>query len=133
LLEAENQKILELADDLISLGRKIKSLTTGYSKNPNTLLEVRLPDGKVICDSKAVDTFIATLLYIGLDKCAQVNDIRLNGHPVVSQQRNPNGRNLKKVAGYYIEVNTSTATKADLLMKYAKRLNLDIDVAIVEG
>ena len=65
--------------------------------------------GDTIIENTAVMTF-KTLKHMGLERIADIPDIQLQGHPVVSRT-NLNGRELKKVSDFFIEVHCSTNIK----------------------
>lgn len=122
-----------LADRLIDLGKQIRSQYRGHgstAKSPRKRLSVTLPDGATLSESTAVETFIRTLQYMGMQKCAQITDVQIFGHPVVSRRRNERAINAKLVYGYYVETNTSTDTKVSMLEQYANRLGLRLRIEV---
>ena len=132
----DKQMLYDLADKLSSLAKDIKKLTRkpggGGTKAPPKTLSVTLPDGRIICENKAVDTFIETLRYMGLDKCSEIKNVTHLGHPVVStvpnQYINRKPGNIKEIDGYFVETKTNTDRKAKQLRDYAQTLGIDIQV-----
>jgi hypothetical protein len=125
----------DLAEKLSSLANDIKKLMRkpgGGTKAPPKTLSVTLRDGRIICENKAVDTFIETLRYMGLDKCAEIEDVTHLGHPVVSTVRNKyinrKPGNIREIDGYFIETKTNTERKGKQLKDYAQRLGINIQV-----
>lgn len=49
-------------------------------------LRVTFPDGTVICNSRAIDTFVNTIKKIGFEKVANIN-IKRAGHNLVSKEK----------------------------------------------
>jgi hypothetical protein len=134
----ENKQImLEIVEKLHALMKYIKQNISNkrnkhnkVQKAPPKVLCVTLETGEIINENTAVNTFLKTLEYIGLEKIADFSDIQLQGHPVVSRTKNLNGRKLKKVSDFFIEVHCGTNKKADILRRYAKMLGLHIQVAV---
>ena len=134
----EEQMLEDLAEKLDLLSKDIKqrikktggSRKSSGKKGPRKILTVILPDGGRICKSKAIDTFIETLRYLGLKKCASFTDIISQGHPVVSTRCDDDSPTVKEVDGYFIERKTGNDQKARMLKKYAERLGVDIKVEV---
>ena len=133
----EDQLVLsDLAKKLSSLAKEIKGhikrAPSHGIKAPSKTLKVTLPDGRIICEKKAVDTFIETLRHMGLDKCADIEEVRHLGHPVVSTVRNKyinrKPGNIREVDGYFIETKTNTSRKAKQIKDYARALGININV-----
>ena len=99
-------------------------------KAPPKTLCVTLQTGDTIIENTAVMTFLKTLKHMGLERIAEIPDIRLHGHPVVSRIKNSQGYGLKKVEGFFIETHCSTNKKRDILKQYANLLGLHIQVAV---
>jgi hypothetical protein len=136
----DDEKMLQaLADELISISIDIKRRLGKSSvkiKSPPKKLRVTLPNGKIICEDKSVDTFIKTLQFMGLDRCAMINTVTQLGHPVVATKPNEykdkQPGNIKKIDRYFIETKTNTDRKAEQLREYARELDIDIQVESIE-
>lgn len=135
----DEQFLNDIAEQLSSLARDIKRRiggTSGGAKAPAKILRVTLPDGRVICEHKAIDTFIETLRFMGLEKCARITVVRHLRYPVVSTI--PNSYEglrpgyIKEVDGYFIETKTSTDRKAEQLRQYAQELGIKIKVESID-
>lgn len=136
-ISEDEMSLNDLLDKLYALANEIKyrAAKSGcITKSPPLILSVILPNGQTICEKKAVDTFIITLQYMGLEKCAAIKDVIQLGHPVVSKVRNQYINRhpgfIKEVEGYFIETKTSTDRKAEQLREYARKLGINIQVHI---
>jgi hypothetical protein len=133
----DKQIMLEIVKKLEALMKYIKQNISNkrntqnkVQKAPPKTLSVTLQTGETIIENTAVNTFLKTLEYIGLEKIADFSDIQLHGHPVVSRTKNLKGGQLKEVSDFFIEVHCNTNTKADILRRYAQMLGLNIQVAV---
>ena len=129
----------KLSEELSSLAKDIRRRignSGAGTRAPAKRLRVRLPDGRYICEEKAVDTFIEVLTFMGLAKCAQITSVIQLGYPVVATRPNRNEDlqpgNIKEVGGYYIETKTSTDRKAEQLREYAEALRIGIHVEVID-
>lgn len=129
-----------LAKELSSLGKEInrqlrgerRSRTTKGGRGPAKQLRVSFPDGTVICEGKATDTFVNSIQYIGLERVAKLETIRLNSHPIVSVIRNESSRFSRELDGYFVETHISTKDKARYIQRIANALRLDISVDVID-
>jgi len=102
-------------------------------RSPQTL-RVTLPDGEVICEEYAVWTMIKTLQFFGLDKVAELTEVQMFGHPLVSGSRNRNAGELKEVDGFFIETHSNTHTKAKRLERISRLLGIDnVKIELING
>lgn len=130
------RKLTSLAQELSSLAQDINRQLEDKRrrrKDP-TRLEVMFPDGTVICEDKAIDTFVKSLQYIGLKRIAELQSIKQYGHPLVSTQRNesPRARSVRELDGYFIDTRSNTKQKARYLQRIADALRIDIAVDIID-
>jgi hypothetical protein len=98
-------------------------------KAPHTKLKVTFPDGRIINEHIAVNTFIKTIQKFGLDKVKQlginvVSDTAINGDLKKSFKQIIN-------TPFYINDNNSTEVKKELLERISKMLRMEITVEIV--
>jgi superfamily II DNA or RNA helicase len=98
-------------------------------KAPHTKLKVIFPDGRIINEHIAVNTFIKTIQEFGLDKVKQlginvVSDTAINGDLKKSFKQIIN-------TPFYINDNNSTEVKKELLERISKMLRMEIIVEIV--
>lgn len=99
---------------------------------PKTGLKVTLWDGTEIHRHKAKDTFIDTLLAVGIDRVRSVG-VMFCKIPIVSNTRDKKyGKAQYEVdGGWLVLTHSSTAAKKKMLEKIAKALDLDMKIEIV--
>jgi len=110
-IEIEDMQILsDLKERLQELSKKLDQILRQPSVSVKTApkrLRVKFGDGTVIFESTAVETFLRSLQHMGLERCAQCDDIIQLGHPVVAIR--PNDYN-NRVPGCIKELDGSLAT-----------------------
>ena len=136
----------EMIDNANRLKTKLNHIKNDIQKYINTMPQIRpvggrpatpkklrvtLPGNEEICDDRAVSTFLKTLQYIGLEKTASLKHITARKNPVVSTY-DPDVGDIKEINGFYIQVNTSTKEKAKILNRYARELDVNIRVEVIE-
>jgi hypothetical protein len=135
-------EIEEAINKLASLVEYSKSRLNEYKPNVRTTrqsvprgpisgkwtLRVTMPDGEVIQNPKAAETFVQVLAKFGLDRLAENKKFMQKGHPLVSRSRNPKGQSVYEYAGYYIDTHSGTEYKAELLERIANYLGRQIKV-----
>lgn len=99
---------------------------------PKTGLRVIMPDGRVIAHAKAKDTFITTILAIGIERVRPLG-MKFCKIPIISNTRDKKyGRAQHDVGnGWMILTHSSTADKKKMLDKIAKALNIKLRVEII--
>ena len=127
----EKRQLASLAQELSSLANQIKGglRRPEGPKTPHRKLKVTFPDGTVICENKAVDTFVRSLQLIGLERIAELPFIRNSRTPLVSFERTERPQ-YRQVDGYFILTHTSTEQKAKGIERIAAELRIDIVVEI---
>ena len=103
---------------------------TKHVENFTKGLRVTFPDGTVICQNTAIDTMIAVLRKIGLNRIPQVG-ITHNGYNLVGKAKRPTvpGRIWQhKCDGWYIYSNMSNDIKAADLQKISDYYNLSLKI-----
>lgn len=126
------RKLTSLAQELSSLAQDINRQLEDKRRRRPTRLEVMFPDGTVICEDKAIDTFVKSLQYIGLKRIAELQSIKQYGHPLVSTQKSESARQVHDIEGYFISTESSTKQKARYLQRIADALRIDIAVDIID-
>lgn len=129
-------ELRNLSNELLTLARNIDrhlgKLRGG--KAPARKLRVTFPDGAVILEKKAVDTFVNTLRHIGLGRVAKMQSVWSHGgHPIVSRERNESAGMVRDVDGFFIETKSSTEQKARHIKDIARLLSIEISVDSVES
>lgn len=99
---------------------------------PKTGLRVTMPDGRVIVNAKAKDTFIDAILAIGINRVRTLG-LKFCKIPIISNTRDKKyGRAQHDVGnGWMILTHSSTADKKKMLEKIAKALNIKLRVEII--
>lgn len=142
LITASNERevLTSLAKELSSLAKEInrqlrgeRSSTTNKRKRGSAKkLWVSFPDGTVICESKAIDTFVKSVQYMGFSRVAKLQTIRANGHPIVSLIPNESSRGFRELDGYFVETHMSTKNKARYIQRIADALRIDVSVDVTD-
>ena len=136
----EREKLASLAKELSSLAKEINSQlrsersskTIRGGRRPAKQLRVSFPDGTVICESNATDTFVRSIQYIGLERVANLRTIRVNKHPIVSVIRSELSRGFRELDGYFVETHISTKDKARYLQRIVDALRIDVTVDVID-
>jgi len=98
-------------------------------RNPKTILKVTFPDGRVICEPIAAQTFVRVLVEFGLDKVKALGQI-VNRFQLISHKRSDVYHQVRE-GGYYVMTHSSTDQKKRLLEEAARKLNIKVKVEIV--
>ena len=137
----KREKLISLAKELVSFARDInqqlRTVTrrTGKPRNgraPRKKLRVTFPEGTVVFNNRAVDTFVKSIEYMGLDRVSELQSVRQYGHPLVSTRKNAKAGNVRILDGYFIETRSSTEKKASHIRKIARALRLEISVDVTD-
>jgi hypothetical protein len=99
------------------------------TKGSRTNLRIAFPNGRILRDSVAAQTFVRALEEFGIDRVKSL-DLKVNRFPLVSCQKNEKYYQ-HKIGGHYIMTHSSTRQKKHTLEKIAKILNVQILVEIV--
>lgn len=94
---------------------------------------VKFPDGTIICQPKAIDTFEKVLQRIGLQ---QVHDLHLQhaGYNIVSRKERTDGIAMwqHKVDGWYIYCNLNNTAKMRFLQTISEKLHLGLKIYVAK-
>lgn len=133
----EVQEIVAGNGKLFTTARKHK---TGYTRKlehapaPKSGFTVTFPDGKVIAEKKAADSFIKTVGLIGCHRILPLKQV-LNGEPLIAER--PSGKYKsawhQTADGFYVSTHGSTESKAKCLALISKHLNLGLKVELTPG
>jgi hypothetical protein len=107
---------------------KIEHVEVQARRAPRTGLVVKLPNGMVIKESTAAETFARTIKELGTEKVAKLGKA-VNGWPLITPKKHPS-YTQQKVNGDYVMTHSSTNAKKALLEEIAKDLNVALDVSI---
>ena len=102
--------------------KRKKAKSVGFS--------VTFPDGTIICEDKAVDTFIKALQRIGLERIAKSKSCRIHsGYRLVDTRENTDDKNTQHyVDGYYVYTKLSNDTKKADLDMLSDAFGLDLKI-----
>ena len=137
----ERKTLASLAKELSSLARDINSQLRKklpprgpkITKAPPMRLRVMFPDGTVVFEKKAVDTFVKSLQGIGLERVSEIKSVRRYGHPIVSRERNESVRNVRELDGFFVQTHSSTEEKGKYVRDFARALRMDIEVDLIDS
>ncbi len=142
LIAASNERevLTFLAKELSSLAKDINrqlrgersSTTNRGGRGPAKKLWVSFSDGTVICENKAIDTFVKSVQYMGFSRIAKLQTIRASGHPIVSLTPNELSRGFRELDGYFVETHMSTKNKARYIQRIADALRIDVSVDVLD-
>ena len=96
-------------------------------------LRVQFPDGTVICHTTAIDTFIAVLRRVGLQRVHELN-IQHAGYNLVSRVKRPSDGHIwqHELDGWYIYSNTQNLVKMNDLLYISEKLHLGLKVDVAK-
>lgn len=97
-------------------------------KSPKTGLIVKFPNGKVVNNRFAYETFIETIELIGVEKVKKLN-LQILNHDLISKDESIYAQHKTK-EGYLIITHTSTKAKKQILERISKEYNLKLEIEI---
>ena len=105
------------------------------TRSPKTQLSVTFPDGRVIEEKIAADTFAKTIEVIGVYKVRQLveqYDLRLNSIPLISNRRDKKySRAQKKLEGnWLLMTHSNNMQKKKVIEKISELLDLGLKVEV---
>lgn len=112
---------------------------TGYTRKvekvaPRTNFKVKFPDGKIIAEKKAVNTFAKTIEAIGVEKVAKLG-LTLNGEPLVTKNASEHlkypSQRVVISGGWSVTTHCSTATKIKKINEFAKALKVKLEIEMI--
>lgn len=142
-LESFKLKVMELRDEWSDhpeqfprqenpeLIEEVKRTIASHGKAPKTVLVVKFSDGTTIYEKFAAETFVSSLVKLGLERVEALK-IQLSGLPLVSTRSStkyPSSRSGR----YFIVTHSSTAQKRAILEQVAKKLGESLSVNVVPG
>jgi hypothetical protein len=101
---------------------------TKQVKNATQGLRVGFPDGTVVWQQAAIDTFISALRKIGLERIPPVGIMHAGYNLVSKEARKPEPNRIWQHAcdGWYVYTNISNATKIQHLKRISDFYNLSL-------
>ncbi len=104
---------------------------TKHIENATKGMKVTFPDGTVIWNRKAIDTFINALRKIGLERIPEVEIEHGNGYNLVSRDKRPTVPGYiwqHECDGWYIYSNISNSQKVEDLKKISRHFHLGLKI-----
>lgn len=126
-------KVLEIDPEVEHTNRKSK--ITNITRASATVFTVSFPDGTVISESKAVETFVKVVKKIGVSKVREVveaENLKFCRVPVISNRRDKKyGTSQKELGGGWLLItHSSNLLKKSFLEKISDKLNLGLKVTV---
>ena len=132
-LDSLSQNLSHLAKEInIQLRGERRTSGTKRVKGPAKRLRVRFPDGTIISEGKATETFIRSIQYMGLERVAGLPSIRAQGHSLVSTSNDGLSNTTRELDGHFIETKLSTKDKARYIQRIADALRIDVAVEVID-
>ncbi len=116
-----------------------KEHKTGFTRNvthvsPKTNFTVKLPDGKVIADSKAFWVMAKAIEAMGADKVAALG-VLCGGEPLVTKDKTLLKKHPSAIAeiagGWFVKTHSGTAAKIGYGKRCGKELKVKLTVTVV--
>jgi len=105
-----------------------------FDKNDSSLPTNANESGNRIMRRNAIDTFVATLQYIGLERVATFKDRLFSGYPLVGkEERGGDYKWQKEVDGWYVYTYMSNDTKIELLKALSDSFSLGLTAKYEDG
>jgi hypothetical protein len=108
---------------------KVARTISSSHKSPKTVLVVKFPDGAVLFEAVAADTFAKSLKKLGLQRVSEVG-MKVCNHPLVSKQRSAS-YNQTEIDGYLVMTHSNTEDKRRQLLEIASALKVGLSVDVV--
>ncbi|MDY3885450.1 hypothetical protein [Porphyromonas somerae] len=96
---------------------------------------VSFPDGKVIANNIAADTFEEVIRIIGIErvrKVAEEHNIRINKVPLISRHKHESYNQKELGGGLYLITHCNNNNKKRILTRLSSLLNLGLEVEIID-
>ena len=114
--------------------------TSGPIKSPITRARsgdfvVSFPDGKVIANNIAADTFEEVIRIIGIERVRKVveeHNIRINKVPLISRHKHEYYQQRELGGGLYLITQCNNNNKKRILTRLSNLLNLGLEVEIID-
>ena len=101
---------------------------SAHSKSSKTKLKVTFPNGEIIEEYFAADTFALTIKTLGVDKIRGMG-LMDSGIPLIDASKHDQ-YGQRKINGWYICTHSSTKRKKEILETIAKKLGIRLQIAI---
>ena len=138
-LEAKIDAAAPEVKEIVLPTKPQKEHKTGFTRNvthvsPKTNFTVKLPDGKVIADSKAFWVMAKAIEAMGADKVAALG-VLCGGEPLVTKDKTLLKKHPSAIAeiagGWFVKTHSGTAAKIRYVKQIAKALKVKLVVTNV--
>ena len=138
-LEAKIDAAAPEVKEIVLPTKPQKGHKTGYKRSvthvsAKTNFTVKLPDGKVIADSKAFWVMAKAIEAMGADKVAALG-VLCSGEPLVTKDKSLLKKHPSAIAeiagGWFVKTHSGTAAKISYIKRIAKALKVKLVVANV--
>ena len=103
----------------------------GSTRHIGKKIKVTFPDGTVIHERKASDTFVETIRKIGVQKIRSLDMPRRQCPRILKRRRGKTARWRDVGSGFYVSVGTDTSTKFEQLKGINKELGLGLRLELL--
>ena len=114
--------------------RKRVSVEPGYTiashtRGARTIIKVTLPNGKIIQEQKASETFVKAIEFFGIEAVRALS-LTLNNAPIIDI-KDSDKYATSQSGRYFVMTHSNTQTKVEQLQLIAKKLGKSISVSVV--
>ncbi len=124
-------------DKFSTINAPVPHRNKGTKKADASLLRVTFPNGKVIQEDKAVDTFEETITILGVERVAALNIMAVKKHGILLIDTKPTtmatyrSQQPEIKPGYYLLTKNRTDEKAEYLEEISDRLHAGLKVDVI--
>lgn len=129
LQEVVPEDVIHNLNPEVSSKKRLKAAVG--SKAKNTKIKVMLPNGIIIQERVASDTFAKTIEFFGVDKVEKMGII-VNNVPLITSERHPSYQ-VRQINDRFVSTHSATAVKKSTLESIAKDLNIEIVVETIKS
>ena len=138
-LEAKIDAAAPEVKEIVLPTKPQKEHKTGFTRkvthvSPKTNFTVKLPDGKVIANSKAFWVMAKAIEAMGADKVAALG-VLCGGEPLVTKDKSLLKKHPSAIAeiagGWFVKTHSGTAAKIGYVKRIAKELKVKLTVTVV--
>lgn len=110
----------------------MENIEVSKKKSPAKQIKVTFKNGPVISEKKPTDTYLMALITIGLARIAKLEDIVVDGYPLVVKKKDHRKqiRNIDET--WYVSTHMCTAAKKRIIERVADKLKIKLEVEFIE-
>ena len=98
-------------------------------RSSRTVLVVKFPDGTVLFEATAADTFAKAVKKLGLQQVINLG-LKVKNHPLISKQRSET-YSQTDIDGYLVMTHSNTEAKREKLLEIASALRVSLTVDVI--